>query len=63
MSRGDAVLVRLARARGALRGIHPVVRHGRVEEVAPHGFDVVCFPVKVHRGSAGWTRAVAIIRD
>jgi hypothetical protein len=22
---------------------------------------VVCFPVKVHRGSAGWTRAVAIL--
>ena len=27
------------------------------------GFQVVCFPVKVHRGSAGWTRAVAIIEE
>jgi hypothetical protein len=27
----------------------------------PDGFDIVCFPVKVHRGSAGWTRAVAIL--
>ena len=26
-------------------------------------FDVVCFPVKVHRASAGWTRAVAILQD
>ena len=26
----------------------------------PTGFTVACFPTKVHRGSAGWTRAVAI---
>jgi len=25
------------------------------------GFKVSCFPVKVRRGSAGWTRAVAIL--
>ncbi|MET0703863.1 MAG: cyclase family protein [Mycobacterium sp.] len=31
-------------------------------EVLPStGFQVSCFPVKVHAGSAGWTRAVAII--
>ncbi|CAN5374154.1 cyclase family protein [soil metagenome] len=31
-------------------------------EVLPAtGFQVSCFPVKVHAGSAGWTRAVAII--
>jgi hypothetical protein len=24
---------------------------------------ISCFPVKVHRGSAGWTRAVAIIEE
>ena len=31
-------------------------------EVLPDtGFEVVCFPVKVHQGSAGWTRAVAIL--
>jgi kynurenine formamidase len=31
-------------------------------EVLPDtGFQVSCFPVKVHAGSAGWTRAVAII--
>lgn len=27
------------------------------------GFDVVAFPVKVARGSAGWCRPVAILRD
>lgn len=28
-----------------------------------HGFEVACFPVKVARGSAGWCRAVAIVRE
>jgi len=34
-----------------------------LEALPPDGFQVVCFPVKVHRGSAGWTRAVAILDD
>jgi hypothetical protein len=29
----------------------------------PTGFTVVCFPVKVARASAGWTRAVAILQE
>jgi hypothetical protein len=28
-----------------------------------HGFEVACFPVKVHRASAGWTQAVAILEE
>jgi kynurenine formamidase len=32
-----------------------------LEALPPHGFQVICFPVKVHRGSAGWTRAVAVV--
>ncbi|TWB46415.1 kynurenine formamidase [Rhizobium sp. ERR 922] len=33
-------------------------------EVLPaSGFRVICFPVKVERGSAGWTRAVAILDE
>jgi kynurenine formamidase len=33
-------------------------------EVLPdHGFTVSCFPHKVRGGSAGWTRAVAIIDE
>ena len=27
------------------------------------GYTVACFPVAVRRGSAGWTRAVAIVQD
>ncbi|NTI78510.1 cyclase family protein [Rhizobium rhizogenes] len=34
-----------------------------LESLPPAGFDVVCFPVKVERGSAGWCRAVAVLDD
>lgn len=29
----------------------------------PHGFTVSCFPIKVKRASAGWTRPVAIVEE
>ena len=32
-----------------------------LELLPPHGFVVSCFPVKIRGGSAGWTRAVAIL--
>jgi len=32
-----------------------------LHRLPPSGFLFVCFPVKVVRGSAGWTRAVAIV--
>jgi kynurenine formamidase len=32
-----------------------------LEALPAKGFMVICFPVKVRGGSAGWTRAVAII--
>lgn len=34
-----------------------------LEALPPTGFMVACFPVKIERASAGWTRAVAIIED
>jgi kynurenine formamidase len=34
-----------------------------IEQLPPTGFTVVCFPVKVARASAGWTRAVAILEE
>lgn len=34
---------------------------GNLEQLPPHGFMVSCFPVKIHKASAGWTRAVAIL--
>jgi kynurenine formamidase len=34
-----------------------------LESLPNDGFDVSCFPVKVHAASAGWTRAVAILNE
>ncbi len=32
-----------------------------LDKLPPHGFHVACFPIKISRASAGWTRAVAIL--
>jgi len=32
-----------------------------LEALPTTGFSIACFPVKVRGGSAGWTRAVAIL--
>jgi kynurenine formamidase len=34
-----------------------------LEQLPPFGFTLACFPVKVQAGSAGWTRAVAILEN
>jgi kynurenine formamidase len=34
-----------------------------LETLPASGFMVACFPVKIHKASAGWTRAVAIIEE
>ena len=41
----------------------PIGAQGALEALPANGFEVICFPVKVHRGSAGWTRAVAVIQE
>ena len=35
----------------------------QLELLPATGFEVACFPVKIHRASAGWCRAVAILGD
>jgi kynurenine formamidase len=34
-----------------------------LEALPSHGFTIACFPVKIKKASAGWTRAVAIIEE
>ncbi|HIE51358.1 MAG TPA: cyclase family protein [Armatimonadetes bacterium] len=29
----------------------------------PYGFEVICFPIKIERGSAGWARVVAVLPE
>jgi kynurenine formamidase len=46
---------------GRQREFCAVEKLTNLETLPPSGFTVVCFPVKVAQGSAGWTRAVAIV--
>jgi kynurenine formamidase len=34
-----------------------------LESLPASGFQIACFPVKIHAASAGWTRAVAIFDE
>ena len=53
---GDAGVKSLAEAcaSGALANL---------ETLPSTGFEVICFPVKVEKGSAGWCRPVAIVNE
>jgi kynurenine formamidase len=60
---GDASLIWEGHRAGREIGYSHLEKLGNLEQLPPDGFEIVCFPVKVHRGSAGWTRAVAILPD
>ena len=60
---GDAGLIWEGHRAGREIGYSHLEKLHNLEALPADGFEVVCFPVKVHRGSAGWTRAVAIIND
>jgi kynurenine formamidase len=42
-------------------GYCQIEKLSNLDQLPPTGFTVICFPVKVKAGSAGWTRAVAVI--
>ncbi|MGI8714736.1 MAG: cyclase family protein [Solirubrobacteraceae bacterium] len=48
---------------GAEVGYCQLEKLHRLEQLPDHGFTIVCFPVSVEHGSAGWTRAVALLDD
>jgi kynurenine formamidase len=58
---GDAGLIWEGHRAGREIGYSHLEKLGQLDQLPADGFQVVCFPVKVHRGSAGWTRAVAIV--
>ncbi|MCX7378173.1 MAG: cyclase family protein [Alphaproteobacteria bacterium] len=60
---GNAALIWEGHRAGRDIGYSHLEKLGQLDQLPADGFQVVCFPVKVHRGSAGWTRAVAIIDD
>jgi kynurenine formamidase len=40
-----------------------IEKMANLDQLPPVGFKVACFPAKIKGGSAGWTRAVAILKD
>ena len=58
---GDYSLVWEGHKAGREIGYCHMEKLTNLEALPPHGFTVCCFPAKVKGGSAGWTRAVAIL--
>ena len=48
---------------GMERGYLQVEKMANLNELPSSGFDVICFPTKIKRAGAGWTRAVAVIQE
>ena len=57
----DASLIWEGHKAGREIGYCHIEKLHNLEALPPTGFTICCFPVKVRGGSAGWTRAVAII--
>jgi kynurenine formamidase len=60
---GDPKIIWEGHKAGRIRSYYQMEKLHGLEALPPFGFTVSCFPVKVARGSAGWTRAVALIED
>lgn len=60
---GDAGLIWEGHRAGREIGYSHLEKLHNLEVLPAKGFEIACFPVKVHRGSAGWTRAVAIFSE
>lgn len=60
---GDYSLIWEGHRAGREIGYSQIEKLHNLEALPADGFEIACFPVKVHRGSAGWTRAVAILPE
>ena len=58
---GDARGIWEGHKAGAEIGYFQMEKLTNLDQLPPHGFSVVCLPVKIKGASAGWTRAVAIL--
>jgi kynurenine formamidase len=60
---GDASLIWEGHKAGREAGYCQIEKLHNLESLPATGFRVCCFPVRIERASAGWTRAVAILDD
>ena len=60
---GDASIIWEGHRAGMEIGYCHIEKLHNLEKLPATGFQVACFPVKIKRASAGWTRAVAILEE
>ena len=60
---GDAGLIWEGHRAGMVRGYCHMEKLANLETLPASGFEIICFPVKVKGGSAGWCRPVAVLKD
>jgi kynurenine formamidase len=60
---GDASLVWEGHKAGRDIGYFQMEKLTNLDLLPSDGFEIIAFPVKVHRASAGWTRAVALLSE
>jgi kynurenine formamidase len=60
---GDASIIWEGHKAGREIGYCHMEKLSNLDALPDHGFKVACFPVKIEKASAGWTRAVAIIEE
>ena len=60
---GDASLIWEGHKAGMVAEYCQLEKLHNLDQLPPTGFTVSCFPAKIARASAGWTRAVAILGD
>jgi kynurenine formamidase len=57
---GDSSIIWEGHKAGRARGYYQMEKLSNLESLPGDGFYVSCFPAKIERASAGWTRCVAI---
>jgi len=60
---GDSAVIWEGHKAGREIGYCHIEKLHNLEALPPTGFQISCFPTKIHAASAGWTRAVAIIDE
>jgi kynurenine formamidase len=60
---GDPSLIWEGHKAGREIGYCHMEKLTNLEGLPPFGFKVCCFPVKIEKASAGWTRCVALLDD
>ena len=60
---GDASLIWEGHKAGREIGYSHMEKLSKLETLPADGFEIIAFPVKIHRASAGWTRAVAVLPE